>query len=75
MSHTEGKVHFPNGRPGLVRPDGRPVHPSGDAAEQFLAGLESDLARLAADPIALADYQREVRELEGTIADGLEEPR
>ena len=38
----------------------------------FLEGLNEDFARLRADPDAWADYQAEVRSMDGTLMDGLE---
>jgi predicted transcriptional regulator len=43
------------------------------AREQFLAGLNEDYARLQADPAAWADWQAELKSLEGTLMDGLED--
>ncbi len=39
----------------------------------FLEGLNQDFARLRADPAAWADYQAEIRSMEGTLMDGLED--
>ena len=39
----------------------------------FLEGANEDFARLRADPEAWADYQAEVRSMEGTLMDGLED--
>jgi hypothetical protein len=39
----------------------------------FLEGANADFARLRADPEAWADYQAEIRSMEGTLMDGLED--
>jgi hypothetical protein len=39
----------------------------------FLEGANEDFARLRSDPEASADYQAEVRSMEGTLMDGLED--
>jgi hypothetical protein len=40
---------------------------------RFLEGLNADFARLRSDPEAWADYWSEVKSLEGTLMDGLED--
>lgn len=40
---------------------------------RFLEGANEDLERLRADPEAWADYQAELRSMEGTMLDGLED--
>lgn len=40
---------------------------------RFLEGANEDLERLRADPAAWADYQAEIRSMEGTLMDGLED--
>ena len=39
----------------------------------FWDGADDDLRRLQADPIAWADYQAEIRSMEGTLMVGLED--
>ena len=39
----------------------------------FFDEAEAAYARLQADPVAWADYQAEIRSLEGTLLDGLED--
>ena len=39
----------------------------------FLEAANEDLARLQEDPAAWADYQAEIRSMEGTLMDGLED--
>ena len=39
----------------------------------FLEGANADFARLRADPEAWADYQAEIRSMEGTLMDGHED--
>ena len=39
----------------------------------FLQAANEDIARLRADPAAWADYQAEVRSMDGTLMDGLED--
>jgi hypothetical protein len=39
----------------------------------FLAAANEDYARLRADPEAWADYQAEIKSMEGTLMDGLED--
>lgn len=39
---------------------------------RFLEGANEDFARLRADPAAWADYQAELRSMDGTLMDGLE---
>jgi hypothetical protein len=41
--------------------------------ERFFERLRADLERLHADPQAWADYQAEIRSMDGTLADGLVE--
>ncbi|HET8524148.1 MAG TPA: hypothetical protein VFL82_13015 [Thermomicrobiales bacterium] len=39
----------------------------------FLEGLNADFARLKANPRGWAEYQAELRSMEGTLMDGLED--
>ncbi len=63
----------------LAAEEGQTIGQVADAAigryerEQFLTALNEDYARLAADPIAWADWQAELKSLEGTLMDGLED--
>jgi hypothetical protein len=41
--------------------------------ERMAAAYLADMERLAADPVAWADWQAEIAELEGTMYDGLAE--
>jgi hypothetical protein len=41
--------------------------------EQFFAELDAAYARLQADPVAWEEYRAEQAELEGTLADGLDD--
>jgi hypothetical protein len=40
---------------------------------RFLEGANEDLARLRADPAEWADYRAEIRSMEGTLMDGLDD--
>ena len=46
-----------------------------DRRRDFLGGANADFTRLRADPDAWADYQAEIRSMDGTLMDGLEGDR